>query len=469
MSEIEDLWQGIIGGMSLEVVERACAEPDLLQHLRDLIELEGEAEVEVAVADANLCTAQDDMVEATNRRDQIVELCQRFERGNLEPMDYVDAVDLLHRTVSPDADDVPDERLDSGDESEGGDGSEEPEAAAETRKKRKGKGKAKAAPKKVRVDREEEHEERDGSLRACDRCKLHRILGVVLPKQTACDGCHKKKGSRVTEALTELGRTGAIAHRLESQVSSWHRQVDSHTGEIVPEISPFEEMRHGLVNTQRRLHELERCEEERERKRKRRWEARAARAAGNKPEEAGESQRGEGSGRAGRSVSRSARPSSRPARSRSRTGVALLAPIVPVVSPVDDTSLIRMTIKKEHKEANDAALTKIKNRGLERAARKLERKEQIAREEAEKKEKKRLETERQKAAIDAELQALMAKKAELNAPVELKEEPVEEMVVSAEFLADFSCPAGFHMEGGYLVVDEDSEVNTNIDYELEYD
>jgi hypothetical protein len=80
-------------------------------------------------------------------------------------MDYVDVVDLLRCVVSPDTDDVPDERLDSGDKSKGGEGSEEPEAAAETRKKRKGKGKAKAAPKKARVDREEEYEERDGSLR----------------------------------------------------------------------------------------------------------------------------------------------------------------------------------------------------------------------------------------------------------------------------------------------------------------
>jgi hypothetical protein len=138
--------------LSLEAVECACAEPDFLQHLQDLIELEGEAEAEVAVADANLRTTQDDMVEATNHRDQIVELCQCFERGNLQPMDYIDAVDLLHRAVSPDADDVPDERLDSDDKSEGGDGSEELEAMAETRKKRKGKGKAKAVPKKVGVD-----------------------------------------------------------------------------------------------------------------------------------------------------------------------------------------------------------------------------------------------------------------------------------------------------------------------------
>jgi hypothetical protein len=127
-----------------------------------------------------------------------------------------------------------------------------------------------------------------------------------------------------------------------------------------------------------------------------------------------------------------------------------------------------MTIKKEHKEANNAALTEIKNHGLEWAARKLERKEQIAREEVEKKEKKRLEAERQKAPIDAELQALMAKKAELNAPMELKTEPVEEVAVSAT-LCNFVAPAGFHLERQYLVVDEDSEVNTNIEYELEYD
>jgi hypothetical protein len=165
MSEIEDLRQGIIGGMALEAVEHAHTKPDFLQHLRDLIELEGEAEAEVAVADANLRTAQDNMVEAMNHRDQIVELCQRFEWGNLQPMDYVDVVDLLRCVVSPDMDDVPDKRLDSGDESEGGDGSEEPEAMVETGKKRKGKGKAKAVLKKARVDCEEEHEERDGSLR----------------------------------------------------------------------------------------------------------------------------------------------------------------------------------------------------------------------------------------------------------------------------------------------------------------
>jgi hypothetical protein len=127
-----------------------------------------------------------------------------------------------------------------------------------------------------------------------------------------------------------------------------------------------------------------------------------------------------------------------------------------------------MTIKEEHEEVNHAALAELQKRRLERVARKLERKEQIMREEAEKKEKKRLETERQKATIDAELQALMAKKAELDAPTEPKEEPVEEMAVSAEFLADFPCPPGFHMEGQYLVVDENSGVNADIDYELEY-
>jgi hypothetical protein len=58
------------------------------------------------------------------------------------------------------------------------------------------------------------------------------------------------------------------------------------------------------------------------------------------------------------------------------TGVALLALVVPVVSPVDDTSLIRMTVKKEEDEdANLAAATALKNRGLEWAAQKQERKE----------------------------------------------------------------------------------------------
>jgi hypothetical protein len=163
MSEIEEMREGIIGGLSLEALERAHIEPDFLQYLWDLIELKGEAEAEVAIANANLRTVQDDMVEATTCCDQIVELRQRFEWGNLHSMDYVDAVDLLRRAESPDADDVPDKRLDSDDESEDGEGSEGPEAAEETGKKRKRKEKGKAVPKKPRVDREEGGEEREGA------------------------------------------------------------------------------------------------------------------------------------------------------------------------------------------------------------------------------------------------------------------------------------------------------------------
>ncbi|KAJ7352240.1 hypothetical protein DFH08DRAFT_805517 [Mycena albidolilacea] len=480
MSEIEEMREGIIAGMSLEALERARIEPDFLKYLRDLIELGGEAEAEVAIADANLRTAQDDMVEATSHRDQIAELRQRFERGNLESMDYVDAVDLLRRAESPDADNVPDERLESGDESGGGEGSE---ALEEIGEKRKRKGKSKAVPKKPRVDREE----RDDSSEGCNRCKERQIPCIVLQGKTACDACHQvhtkcslqlqsrmhllqKKASRVVQALAELGLIGAEVHRPASQVSSRCRQIDSRTGEFLPEeISQFEEMRRGLVNTQRRLRELERNEaehkrldEEHRRRRQQRREERAARAARIGPEEAGEPQRGEGSGRAGRSASSSARPASRPARSRSRTGVALLESIVPVVSPVNDTSLIRMTVKKEEDEdANLAEALALKKRGEEQAARKKERKERAAREEAEKKA-------REQAAIDAEIQKLMVKKAELNAPVEPKEEPVEGMVPSADFMATFPCPPGFRLVEGYLVIDEESDAHKDIDYELEY-
>jgi hypothetical protein len=129
-----------------------------------------------------------------------------------------------------------------------------------------------------------------------------------------------------------------------------------------------------------------------------------------------------------------------------------------VVSLVDDTSLIRMTVKKEDEEANIAAAMELKQHGLERAARKQECKDQIVREDAEK-----------KAAINAEIQKLMAKKAELEAPVEPKEEPVERMVPSADFMATFPCPPGFKLVDGYLEIDEESEVNKDVDYELEYD
>jgi hypothetical protein len=121
-----------------------------------------------------------------------------------------------------------------------------------------------------------------------------------------------------------------------------------------------------------------------------------------------------------------------------------------MVPPVDKSSLIQMTIKQEHEEANTATLGEITDSSLKWAAWKAERRERIVREEAEEVERNRLEKERKKAAIDAELQALMAKKAELNAPVEPKMEPVEETGMSAGFLADFACLPGFHMEGQFL-------------------
>jgi hypothetical protein len=123
----------------------------------------------------------------------------------------------------------------------------------------------------------------------------------------------QKKASCVAQAFAELG-LGAEVHRPASQMSSRRLQLDSRTGELLPEEIPlFEEMRHGLVNTQRRLRELERSDaerkrrdEERRRRRQQRREERAARAAGMGPDTIGEPQRGEGSGRAGRSALRSA-------------------------------------------------------------------------------------------------------------------------------------------------------------------
>jgi hypothetical protein len=71
----------------------------------------------------------------------------------------------------------------------------------------------------------------------------------------------QKKGSRFVEALVELGQGGAVVHQPESQVSLRCRQVDSRTGKMLPEeISYFEEMRLGLMNTQRCLRKLERHE-----------------------------------------------------------------------------------------------------------------------------------------------------------------------------------------------------------------
>jgi hypothetical protein len=107
--DIEERMESIFAGMLWEGVERETSNPEYLCYLR------GEADTEVAIADANLHTAKENMLEAATHHDQIAELRQRFERGDVQPTHYVDAVDLLHCAVSPDADNVPDEKLDSGD------------------------------------------------------------------------------------------------------------------------------------------------------------------------------------------------------------------------------------------------------------------------------------------------------------------------------------------------------------------
>jgi hypothetical protein len=237
---------------------------------------------------------------------------------------------------------------------------------------------------------------------------------------------------------------------------------------LLNKISYFEEMRQGLVKTQHCLHELKEHEREHKLKKQRKW---AVQAAGNQLHEAAEPHCSEMSTRrTGRSLSHAARPLSRPARSQSCTAVDLLSTDVPEVPPVDMSRLISMAIKEEDQEANTVALEAITERGLERAARKAERRERIVREDAERAEKDRAEKEQKKAEINAELQALMAKKAGLEKPTKPKTEPVEETVVSATFLYDFVVPAGFHMEGQYLVQDDEQlEENKNINYELEYE
>jgi hypothetical protein len=142
------------------------------------------------------------------------------------------------------------------------------------------------------------------------------------------------------------------------------------------------------------------------------------------------------------------------------------------VPPVDMSSLIPMAIKEEDREANVAAMDTITARGLEQAARRAERKEQVVREDAERVKREKEEKERKKAAIKAELQAFMAKKAELeeglSKPTEPKTELVEETAAPSGW-SDFIAPIGWHFKGKYLVQDdEEPEVNMNIEYELEY-
>jgi hypothetical protein len=97
--------------------------------------------------------------------------------------------------------------------------------------------------------------------------------------------------------------------------------------------------------------------------------------------------------------------------------------------------------------------------------------EQIVREDTENVVKEKEENEQEKATIDTKPQALLAKKAELeqpSKPAEPKLEPVEETVASSVWWGNFVAPIGFHLEGEYLVQDDEEPVAKNIEYELEY-
>ncbi|KAJ7355474.1 hypothetical protein DFH08DRAFT_803484 [Mycena albidolilacea] len=277
-----------------------------------------------------------------------------------------------------------------------------------------------------RKETEEQGEGKSGCEKYACRNIRRNIPYVVLPGKTACNGCHKLhvkcslqpqsttrlpqvKGPRVVEAIAELGQEDAV---------------------MMPgEISYLEEMQLGLVNTQRHLQELKQHETECECKKQWKRMAQAVWTARNQSQEDTRLTHSETStGRTGRSLLHVARPSSCSARSRSRTGFALLSSDGPVVPPVDESSLIQMMIKQEHEDANAATLGTITERGLERAAQKAKRRERITREDAERVERAERDwakKEQKKAVIEAELQALMAKKAKLEeAPVEPKMEPL---------------------------------------------
>jgi predicted phage gp36 major capsid-like protein len=99
-------------------------------------------------------------------------------------------------------------------------------------------------------------------------------------------------------------------------------------------------------------------------------------------------------------------------------------------------------------------------------ARKAERRDRITREDMERVERDRAEKEQKKAEIDAELQALIAKKAELEKPTEPKTEPVEETAASSGW-SDFIAPHGWHLEGKYLVQDDEvPDANNPLDSRL---
>lgn len=142
--EIEGMREGIMSGLSRRALERARSDPEYLRYLRDIVELEDETERELKIAAENLRVAQDEMDEVRRRAEDIEHLRGRFQRGSIGPTDYVDAVDLLRRAVSPDAADVEDEEI--GTEDESSDGEEEVGKKRKRKDKEKGKARAKGTP-----------------------------------------------------------------------------------------------------------------------------------------------------------------------------------------------------------------------------------------------------------------------------------------------------------------------------------
>lgn len=132
----------------------------------------------------------------------------------------------------------------------------------------------------------------------------------------------------------------------------------------------------------------------------------------------------------------------------------------------------RPSAKDENEDPSFAEVQKRlrERKEAKRAARRVEYEWQLA-EEAAKNKAEEEENARKKAAINAELEALLAKKAELEElsnPMEPKPEPVKETVSSSGW-GSFVVPIGWHIKGEYLVQDnKEPEAMKDFKYELEY-
>ncbi|KAJ7302433.1 hypothetical protein DFH08DRAFT_826608 [Mycena albidolilacea] len=117
-----------------------------------------------------------------------------------------------------------------------------------------------------------------------------------------------------------------------------------------------------------------------------------------------------------------------------------------------------MPLKERDMETDAAAIPHTIERSKEQAARKVEQMalaEMDAVEDAERKRADEEEKVQKKAGLNAELAMLIVKRAELEVALKLKEPKPEPCEVALLNSSEFVVPPGWHIEGKYLIEDEE--------------